>query len=166
MFLTIRSTLVNDKKGVDELVEMSMMRMLELLGNQVNLDSNQNAGITVDGRAMSKDDSTLLENIRDVFKVISGYNGKYTDDTIDFNNKVTYEKLVSAMNYAKTATLAVRNRWVKVDGSCHAIVEGDGYPLLVQYNGTKWVFRCYGFKLVNETVTDGGYITCCFIGIS
>lgn len=153
MFLTIRSTLVNDKKDVDELVEMSMMRMLELLGHQVNLDSNQNAGITVDGRAMGKDDSTLLENLRAVFTVISGYTGNYTTDSIEFTNKVTYEKLVKAMNYAKSNKSS--SKWVKVNGSNNVVATGDGYPLLVQYNGTKWIFRCYGFKLVNETVTDG-----------
>lgn len=156
MFLTIRSTLVNDKKSVDELVEMSMMRMLELLGHQVNLAAHQNAGITVDGRAMSIDyDNTLLENIRAVFKVISGYTGTYTTDNIDFANKVTYEKLVSAMDYAKNNKSTVGSRWVKVNGSNTVVSNGDGYPLLIQYSGTKWVFRCYGFRLIDETVTDG-----------
>jgi hypothetical protein len=156
MFLTIRSTLVNDKKSVDELVEMSMMRMLELLGHQVNLAAHQNAGITVDGRAMSIDyDNTLLENLRAVFKIVSGYTGTYTTDSIDFANKVTYEKLVSAMDYAKNNKSTVGSRWVKVNGSNNVVPNGDGYPLLVQYSGTKWIFRCYGFRLIDETVTDG-----------
>lgn len=156
MFLTIRSTLVTDKQAVNDLVKMSMMRMLEILGHSVDLTANRNAGITVDGRAMSIDyDNTLLGNIRDVFKAISGYKGVYTSDSIEFDNVVTYENVVSAMDYAKANKASVGSKWVKADGSNKVISNADGYPLLVQYSGTKWTFRCYGFKLVTETVTDG-----------
>lgn len=156
MFLTIRSTLVTDKQSVNDLVKMSMMRMLEILGHSVDLSANRNAGITVDGRAMSIDyDNALLENIRSVFKTISGYKGVYTSDSIEFDNVVTYENVVSAMDYAKSNKASVGNNWVKADGSNKVISSADGYPLLVQYSGNKWTFRCYGFRLVTETVSDG-----------
>ena len=156
MFLTIRSTLVNDKRSVDELVELSMLRTLELLGHQVSLSTNQTAGITVDGRPISIDyDNELFDNLKKVFSKISGYTGKYTEDDIEFENKVTYEKLVKAVNKAKKDMSTLGDKWVKVDDNPSVAETPNGYPLLVRYDGNKWIFRCCGFRLVEETITDG-----------
>lgn len=153
MFLTIRSTLVNDKSGVDSLVDISMMRQLELLGNQVNLSAGRNAGITVDGRTISySSDNTMFENVKAVFAKVSGYTD-YTSDSINFANKVTFAKTAQAMDKAK----ANPSKWYKADGSSSSVAESsiNGYPLVVRYQSGKWIFRCNGFKLIEETVKNG-----------
>ena len=155
MFLTIRSTLVNDKASVDSLVDMSLVRLMATFGNKINLEEGINEGITVDGRALDVDrDNTLVENLKAVFIKLSGYTG-YDDDAAEvyYDNKVTYDTVVDAMDYAKKNA----GSWYKADGShsAYSTSSNDVYPLVVMYSGTTWTFRCYGFKIIEETVTDG-----------
>lgn len=160
MFLSIRSTVITDKGSINTLIEMSMMRMLEILGHQINLEYENNGGVKVDGRDMSIDyDNDLLANIRAVFKQISGYTGVYDAQSISFNNKVTYDSIVAAMDYAKknksTLIKGSNIQYIKADGKNTTVSVGDGYPLLVSYSNNQWSFRCYGFRIIEETITDG-----------
>lgn len=142
VFLSIRSMLVNNKSSVDTLIEMSMMRILEILGNQVNLDNNQSAGITVNGVALNNQNKSMFDNVKDIFTVISG-NPQSSGDSISFDNKVTYNKFISAMDKAKSNGKGVAQN-----------VTETSYPLTISYKDSKWTFRCYGFKIISETITD------------
>lgn len=155
MFLSIRSTLVTDKSTVDGLVDASISRWVSVLFNRVNLEQASNAGITVDGRPMNIDrDNTLLDNLKEIFRKISGFeNYDVANSSLVYRNHVTYDTTVAAMDKAKKNP----GEWFCADTntSTFAISGSEVYPLVVSYSGYKWTFRCYGFKIIEETVTDG-----------
>lgn len=143
MLLTLRSTVVSNKEAVDQLVEMSMMNCLETLYNKGN-------GVKINGQSIGNNNTTY-DKVSEVFTALSG-EPEQNDTTIKFNNKVKYEYVVNAMNKAKNTV----TKSYCADASATTYNPNNVFPLVVSYDKTNlsWTFKCYGFKLVTETIKD------------